>query len=106
MRGAPARHPGRTGTPSSLSWRTATPSSWSTFGRPGKGALPDCSKRPAQRQRTLVQLVQFASEDVTYLPLYYQVDVHAIRTGLAGLVARWPGQPGMAFNAHTWYWER
>lgn len=60
---------------------------------------------PAQRQDVLVALVKFASEDVTYVPLYYQVDVHAIRTGLKGLVPRWPGQSGMAFNAHEWYWE-
>src|SRR5205807_1159109 len=33
---------------------------------------------PAQREQVLVQLLKFASEDVTYLPLYYQVDVHAI----------------------------
>lgn len=60
---------------------------------------------PSQRQDVLVALVKFASEDVTYVPLYYQVDVHAIRTGLKGLVPRWPGQSGMAFNAHEWYWE-
>lgn len=59
----------------------------------------------SQRTERLVQLVSFASEDVTYLPLYYQVDVHAIRTGLKGLEPRWPGQAGMAFNAHRWYWE-
>jgi peptide/nickel transport system substrate-binding protein len=59
----------------------------------------------AKRQDALVQLVKFASEDVTYVPLYYQVDVHAIRTGLKGLVPRWPGQSGMSFNAHEWYWE-
>lgn len=59
----------------------------------------------ATRRTALVELVRFASEDVTYLPLYYQVDVHAIRTGLRGLVARWPGQPGMAFNVHEWYWQ-
>jgi peptide/nickel transport system substrate-binding protein len=60
---------------------------------------------PARRQDVLVRLVKFASEDVTYLPLFYQVDVHAIRNGLKGLVPRWPGQSGMAFNAHEWYWE-
>lgn len=60
---------------------------------------------PVKRQGALVQIVKFASEDVTYVPLYYQVDVHAIRTGLKGLVPRWPGQSGMAFNAYEWYWE-
>jgi len=60
---------------------------------------------PGRRQDALVQLVKFASEDVTYVPLYYQVDVHAIRTGLKGLVPRWPGQSGMAFNSYEWYWE-
>jgi peptide/nickel transport system substrate-binding protein len=59
---------------------------------------------PARRQETLVQMVKFASEDVTYLPLFYNVDAHAIRNGLKGLVPRWPGQSGMAFNAHEWYW--
>lgn len=61
---------------------------------------------PVQRQRTLVEMVKFASEDVTYVPLYYQVDVHAIRTGLKGLVPRWPGQSGMAFNVHEWFWQQ
>jgi peptide/nickel transport system substrate-binding protein len=60
---------------------------------------------PTKRQDALVQLVKFASEDVTYVPLFYQVDVHAIRTGLNGLVPRWPGQSGMAFNSYEWYWE-
>ncbi len=60
---------------------------------------------PARRQDALVRLVKFASDDVTYLPLYYQIDAHAIRNGLKGLVPRWPGQAGMAFNAHEWYWE-
>jgi peptide/nickel transport system substrate-binding protein len=59
---------------------------------------------PVQREAVLVQLLKFTSEDVTYLPLYYQVDVHAIRAGLKGLEPRWPGQPGMAFNAFEWYW--
>jgi hypothetical protein len=49
--------------------------------------------------------VKLTSEDVTYLPLYYQVDVHVIRTGLKGLVPRWPGQSGMAFNAYEWSWQ-
>jgi peptide/nickel transport system substrate-binding protein len=61
---------------------------------------------PPAREQKLVQMVKFASEDVTYLPLYYQVDVHAIRAGLEGLVSRWPGQPGMAFNIYEWYWGR
>jgi peptide/nickel transport system substrate-binding protein len=61
---------------------------------------------PGQRQQALVQLLKFASEDVTYVPLYYQVDVHVIRTGLKGLQPRWPGQAGMAYNAYEWYWER
>ncbi|HZT07132.1 MAG TPA: peptide ABC transporter substrate-binding protein [Chloroflexota bacterium] len=59
---------------------------------------------PVERQAVLVALVKFASEDVTYLPLYYQIDVHAIRAGLKGVEPRWPGQPGMAFNAYQWYW--
>jgi peptide/nickel transport system substrate-binding protein len=59
---------------------------------------------PVRRQESLVQMVKFASEDVTYLPLFYNVDAHAIRSGLKGLVPRWPGQSGMAFNAHEWYW--
>lgn len=59
----------------------------------------------AKREDSLVQLVKFASEDITYVPLFYQVDVHAIRTGLKGLLPRWPGQSGMAFNSHEWYWE-
>jgi peptide/nickel transport system substrate-binding protein len=59
---------------------------------------------PVRRQEALVQMVKFASEDVTYLPLFYNVDAHAIRNGLKGLVPRWPGQSGMAFNAHEWYW--
>jgi peptide/nickel transport system substrate-binding protein len=60
---------------------------------------------PQQRNDRLVQLVKLTSEDVTYLPLYYQVDVHVIRTGLKGLVPRWPGQSGMAFNAYEWSWQ-
>jgi peptide/nickel transport system substrate-binding protein len=59
----------------------------------------------ARRQDTLVQLIRLTSEDVTYFPLYYQIDVHAIRTGLKGPVPRWPGQAGMAFNVHEWHWE-
>ena len=60
---------------------------------------------PARRNTALVQLIRFSSEDVTYIPLYYQIDVHVIRTGLKGPVHRWPGQAGMAFNVHQWYWE-
>ena len=41
----------------------------------------------------------------TYLPLYYQVDVHAIRRGLTGPGPRWPGQSGLTWNIHEWYWE-
>jgi peptide/nickel transport system substrate-binding protein len=59
----------------------------------------------AAQRSTLVEMVRFASEDVTYLPFFYNVDAHAIRTGLSGLVPRWPGQSGMAFNAHEWYWQ-
>jgi peptide/nickel transport system substrate-binding protein len=59
---------------------------------------------PARRQVSLVRMVKFASEDVTYLPYFYNVDAHAMRNGLKGLVPRWPGQSGMAFNAHEWYW--
>jgi hypothetical protein len=59
----------------------------------------------ARRQDTLVQLIRFTSEDVTYFPLYYQIDVHAIRAGLKGPVPRWPGQAGMAFSVHEWHWE-
>ena len=72
-------------------------------------STPDAPFEPQQQPRealdALVQLLRFSSEDVTYLPLYYQIDVHAIRTGLAGLVPRWPGQAGMAFNAYEWHWE-
>ncbi len=60
---------------------------------------------PGRRQDVLLRLVKFASNDVTYLALFYQIDAHAIRNGLKGLVPRWPGQSGMAFNAHEWYWE-
>jgi peptide/nickel transport system substrate-binding protein len=60
---------------------------------------------PSRRQDVLVQTIKFAADDVTYVPLYYQIDVHAIRTGLVGPRPRWPGQSGMAFNIHEWRWQ-
>lgn len=58
-----------------------------------------------ERRQVLVDLIRFASEDLTYLPLYYQVDVHAIRKGLKGPGPRWPGQSGLTWNIHEWFWE-
>jgi len=58
-----------------------------------------------ERQRSLVDVIKIASEDLTYLPLYYQVDVHAIRRGLTGPGPQWPGQSGLTSNIHEWYWE-
>jgi len=59
---------------------------------------------PAKRSEVLVQTVKLVSEQLPYLPFYYQVDVHPIRAGLQGVTTRWPFQPGITFGVFQWYW--
>jgi hypothetical protein len=58
---------------------------------------------PAPRLDAVVALFRFASEDVTYLPFYYEVAVRAVRTGLTGVIPAFRhGESSSAFNVHEW----
>jgi peptide/nickel transport system substrate-binding protein len=60
-----------------------------------------------RRNETFARVAQLFSEDVTYVPFYYQVDPYAIRNGLKGLVGTEPGYGRVPEeNVHLWYWER
>lgn len=61
----------------------------------------------SRRLETFARLTQLLSEDVAYVPLFYQADPYAVRTGLKGLLAAEAGYGRVPEeNAHLWYWER
>jgi peptide/nickel transport system substrate-binding protein len=59
-----------------------------------------------QRQQVLIDIVKLVSEELPYLAFYYNVDTHAVRTGLEGITSRWDRQPGMSYNIYAWRWTQ
>jgi ABC-type transport system substrate-binding protein len=52
------------------------------------------------------ETLKLISDDVPSLPLYYQVDTYAVRSGLQGIVPTAPGQGWSVANAHGLFWEK
>ena len=59
---------------------------------------------PAKRQDVLINILTYVSEQLPYLAFYYNVDTHAVRSGLKGIGSRWDRQPGITFNISDWTW--
>jgi peptide/nickel transport system substrate-binding protein len=52
------------------------------------------------------EILRLISDDLPSLPLYYQVDTYAVRSGLQGVVPSAPGDGWSVANAHRLYWEK
>ena len=52
----------------------------------------------------IVQMFKTITEDVGTIPMYYHMEHTAVRKGLIGPGARWPGQNGTTWNVHEWRW--
>ena len=58
------------------------------------------------RNNLHVEIMKLLMDDVAAMPLYYQVDTYAVRSGLQGAVPSAPGQGWTVGNAQGLYWER
>jgi hypothetical protein len=54
----------------------------------------------------LVDLLRIITHDLAVVPMYYVLDVYAIRAGLKGATPASPGEAWTTANAHLLYWER
>ena len=59
----------------------------------------------AERDNALIQALRVITEDVGVISLTYNTENVAVRKGLVGPGARWPGQTGNTWSIHEWYWE-
>lgn len=59
----------------------------------------------SERDNALIQALKALTEDVGVISLTYNTENVALRKGLVGPGARWPGQTGNTWNIHEWYWE-
>jgi peptide/nickel transport system substrate-binding protein len=57
-----------------------------------------------KREDVLINILTYVSEQLPYLAFYYNVDTHAVRSGLKGISSRWDRQPGITFNISDWSW--
>jgi peptide/nickel transport system substrate-binding protein len=67
--------------------------------------IANTSLDPSEREAAIIQAFRAMSEDVGVLGLSYNTENVAVRKGLVGPGARWPGQVGTTWKIHEWRWQ-